>query len=676
MNLSESISRYVVRRIHQHDHWYDQKSMLAAPLNLQKSDEANFYLLHGTLLQLLSAGHTVLTLPKDMQDVGLPTWQLLCFEPIFERLQRYFDDGFDFVALLNEFAQALADGADVQHWLSEQRTRFLMLLGAQQRSLSRTQMMAVIDEIVWLLRAYYTMRVLCADDVLAWAARLSSVFFANLHDVKSLDKSAPLQPICYWIGRSSVYFWLNRAYRAEAGLMYHIGRIRAAQVPPFTADNLDKLNEKQRDAVKLVANQAFALITGGPGTGKTYTVAQIVLALLKTDPDVLSSLALAAPTGKAAQRMSESLQKALGADVQMLLPEPKTIHRLLGIGATGVPRYHADHPLPYRMLIIDEASMLGAELACQLMAAVATGARVILLGDANQLAAVDAGAVLADLCRMSSLADLHCKLEQSQRFTDTSGVGKLAKLIKGDQQDKFSQLQQLIDTEQTLEFVSLDDNHTQERCYQYLSESYQSYFKKTQSLYGNLPKIDQSAHEEVAQLFKTLNEYRILCASHIGAYGDHAINAFLSKMHRKYLGGKPSNSPWYQGRVVMVVENRYDLELFNGDIGICLHTEQGLMVFFEGETIKMLSAELLSEAMVVTAYAITVHKSQGSEWETVAIVFDESSQRLLSKELIYTAVTRAKARVQLFSMQKAIATALITPTVRQTGLGIIETLQR
>ena len=204
----------------------------------------------------------------------------------------------------------------------------------------------------------------------------------------------------------------------------------------------ENLNDQQIAAINVANNNAFSIITGGPGTGKTYTVAQLVIALqqatesrgdeskhirFSTDS---ASLALAAPTGKAAQRMQESLQAALDdANVELQLQEAKTIHRLLGIGRTGRPRYDTNNPLGEDIIIVDEASMLGVELANYLVSAVKPGARLILLGDANQLAAVDAGAVLADLCRIPLLQPIHAELTESRRFSAESGIGKLATQI-------------------------------------------------------------------------------------------------------------------------------------------------------------------------------------------------------------------------------------------------------
>ena len=184
--------------------------------------------------------------------------------------------------------------------------------------------------------------------------------------------------------------------------------------------------------------------------------------------------------------------------------------------------------------------------------------------------------------------------------------------------------------------------------------------------------------KQVKQLNHIFNQYRILTASHLSLCGDEAINTYITSYHKEYLKIQHINSDWYHGRPVMVLKNRYDLGLFNGDIGICLQSgERGnqLSVYFDGETVKSFSISMLDGDIVATAYAMTIHKSQGSEFNTVAVAFDDDNQRLLSKELVYTAITRAKQCVYLYSTSPALLTAINTPTIRQTGLGVGECRQ-
>ncbi|WP_201554455.1 exodeoxyribonuclease V subunit alpha [Psychrobacter sp. 72-O-c] len=532
------------------------------------------------------------------------------------------------------------------------------------------------------------------------------------------NESGPNRPIIFHSEQSpnnshnKVTLWLHRTWQAEYALAHHIIRIKAQKVNklPITLNPL--LNTEQQDAIHMANQSAFSIITGGPGTGKTFTVAQLVIALQQTQPQEVgtrkektgdagsANLALAAPTGKAAQRMQESLQDAIQqAGVSIQLPEAKTIHRLLGIGQGGQPRYHADNPLSEDIIIIDEASMLGVELANYLVSAIKPNARLILLGDANQLAAVDAGAVLADLCRIPALQDVHQRLEMSRRFTADSGIGKLARLIN--QADKhqptdqnMSAAWQLLHEDDALNFHHLtstvsestgsNDNKAPNsviinslsnyKFFKKISDSYHGYIIQTQKVLANIKIAKSVPTEKYVSYFNglivLLNQFRVLTAGHHGRCGDHYINRYLSEQHRKQLKLPLSKSPWYHGRPVMVLQNNYELSLFNGDIGICLETEKGrLQVFFENK-VQGMATNMLNDEMIATAYAITIHKSQGSEFEHVAISFDDQNGRLLSQELIYTAVTRAKKQVSIFSTASAFTRALSTPTERQTGLGL------
>ena len=497
----------------------------------------------------------------------------------------------------------------------------------------------------------------------------------------------------------SLTFWLHRSWQAEFNLAQQVRSILNQKIKPLKILMPDNLKEQQVAAINVANNNAFSIITGGPGTGKTYTVAQLVIALqqaaesgydehrhirFSTDS---ASLALAAPTGKAAQRMQESLQAALDtANVQLQLQEAKTIHRLLGIGRTGRPRYDAKNPLGEDIIIVDEASMLGVELANHLVSAVKPGARLILLGDANQLAAVDAGAVLADLCRIPLLKHIHAELTESQRFSADSGIGKLAYQINQAETDTQA-IWQLLKQDAALSFQYINtiqvegiiDNKiknslSNDKIISNLALNYHPYINKIKNLLENPieKSMPESIKSTIASLTQTFNQFRILSAGHNGEWGDHYINNHLTQWHLAELKLPLGQNTWFHGRPVMVLQNNYELGLFNGDIGFCLQTTDDrsrLEVFFENKT-QGIAVNLLNEEVIATAYAMTIHKSQGSEFEHVAITFDNSHARLLSKELIYTAVTRAKKQVSIYSTKHAFEKAVQTPTERHTGLAL------
>lgn len=554
----------------------------------------------------------------------------------------------------------------------------------------------------------------------------------------------------------SLVFWLHRSWFAEFSIAQNIKRINDNTPPPLAIDAYlsDTLNAGQKQAITTANNSAFSIITGGPGTGKTYTVAQLVMALhqahtakqladskaqansnqkktnqvnskQKNNGDIASkplSLALSAPTGKAAQRMQESLQASINqSGINIELQQAKTIHRLLGIGVTGLPRYHADNPLSEDIIIVDEASMLGVELANHLLSAVKSGARLILLGDAYQLAAVDAGSVLADLCKLPALANNHQTLTESKRFDSGSGVGKLATLINqplavcneqnvnnqnSNQQNdgcenasiaeqqthRMMHLNELFATEPTLNFYQLTANQSGKKQnaldLSLIEEAYQPYFEQTKTMltmFNKLNKLnmindsdhvpptnnansEQQINTQANTLMQTFNNFRILTAGHQGSLGDIELNQRLANKHKTILKQPLSSSNWYHGRPIMITKNNYQLGLYNGDIGLCLQTAKGFMLFFEHKS-AFVPVNMLNEGDITTAYAMTVHKSQGSEFAHVAIMLG-ASERLLSRELIYTAVTRAKQQVSIYSTPSALQTAILTPTVRQTGLGL------
>ncbi|MES1964750.1 exodeoxyribonuclease V subunit alpha [Psychrobacter sp. AH5] len=509
------------------------------------------------------------------------------------------------------------------------------------------------------------------------------------------------QPIIYQQVKKdnhiSLTLWLHRAWQAEFSLAKNINNILNQQITPLPIGIPEGLHKNQVTAIDVANNNAFSIITGGPGTGKTYTVAQLVIALqqatqsrgeehdnirFSTDS---ASLALAAPTGKAAQRMQESLQAALDSSkVKLQLQEAKTIHRLLGIGRTGRPRYDATNPLGEDIIIIDEASMLGVELANYLVSAIKPGARLILLGDANQLAAVDAGAVLADLCRIPILQPIHAELTESRRFGADSGIGQLAAQINKAETDTQA-IWQLLKTDEALSFQrvnalpadillanKIENSLSNLIILKEISDNYQNYIIKVEELL--LDPIEKSMPKPVkatiASLTAVFNQFRILTAVHKGEWGDQYINNYLTQWHLTELKLPLGQNTWFHGRPVMILQNNYELGLFNGDIGFCLQIGEDsgqLEVFFENKE-QGIAVNLLNEEVIATAYAMTIHKSQGSEFDHVATTFDNSQARLLSKELIYTAVTRAKKQVTIYSTKQAFEKAVQTPTERYTGL--------
>ncbi len=699
-----TISDYLLQRRAQTQNAYKgQLENSESQEAINDSQEYLFTALFALLVQRLEEGHTVLVLDvetestvnytdsDELQEQGsydiLYPWQQQLVQPLLQPLLSQVQSSF-----ANELVSIdLLMQSDSELWVKT----------SLQSTLSEYEQQILQQHYQVCLGLYKHMQQLAQDTNSSKNSLSNFINILNQQPLFSKAKKENDRPIVWQVqcglddAPAKVTLWLHRTWQAEFALAENIMRIKQQQVQPLPITINPSLNPEQQQAIHMANQSAFSIITGGPGTGKTFTVAQLVIALqqaqLSGDTMVGDSdkanLALAAPTGKAAQRMQESLQAAIQqAGIQMQLPEAKTIHRLLGIGQGGQPRYNSDNPLSEDIIIIDEASMLGVELANHLVSAVKPNARLILLGDANQLAAVDAGAVLADLCQLPALQDVSQRLTSSRRFTDDSGIGQLAKLVN-QQHKNMAEVWQLITKDQALSFSNLErqvdseDNHKEIpienslgniKFYDALSQDYENYMDRSNISLKKAKLAKYIPVEEIYgdfnSLIASLNKFRVLTAGHHGHCGDHQINRYLSEQHKAKLKLPLSKSSWYHGRPIMVLQNNYELGLFNGDIGICMQTQRGqLQVFFENKA-QGIAINMFSDEMVATAYAMTIHKSQGSEFEHVAISFDDSNARLLSQELIYTAVTRAKKQISIFSTRSAFTRALNTPTIRQTGL--------
>lgn len=466
---------------------------------------------------------------------------------------------------------------------------------------------------------------------------------------------------------------------------------RAAALPEVDeaqlSESLSRLfafNQQQPDWQRLAAAQAvrrkLAVISGGPGTGKTTTVVRLLAALLEQPGGDRLAIGLAAPTGKAAARMAEAIRNAkaelpVSEALKAALPdEARTLHRLLGSrGDSPQVRHHAANPLALDVLVVDEASMVDLALMGKLLDALPPTARLILLGDKDQLCAVEAGAVFAELCEGrgfdaqaasdlqritgqpvpvsepgSQLGDAVVLLTHSHRFAGDSGIGELARRINGG--DVSGTLNLLKEGRNDLTWNA---EPTAAELLERLDQGYAPYMAAAKSA-------------DAAAAFSAFNAFRALCAQREGVWGVAGINEAL-EARIKRRSQVPSRERWYVGRPIMVRQNDYALGLFNGDIGICLHTEYGLRVFFEGEDgfRPFAPARLPSHD---SAFAMTVHKSQGSEFAEVLLVLPEQPSPLLSRSLFYTGITRAKHKVEIWGLPPRLAEAVATRAERAAGL--------
>jgi exodeoxyribonuclease V alpha subunit len=429
----------------------------------------------------------------------------------------------------------------------------------------------------------------------------------------------------------------------------------------------------QKVAASLALKQRLCVISGGPGTGKTTTVLKLLATLVAANPDGLR-VCLAAPTGKAAARMLESIQANLPAlncsnEVKQKLAVPaSTLHRLLGYRPNSVSfRHHRGNPLPVDVLVVDESSMIDSAMMAKLLDAVPNTARLILLGDKDQLPPVEPGNPFGAICsqfgyssrfaaslgQLSSedltdyvkpepepLADNLVFLRHSYRFGADSGIGQLADAVNaGD----FNQGFNLLHNNQYADIGWQDycaadarrrGNHTADPLLACMAQGFADYKSAIQN------------SDDIAAVFKAYNRFCVLTATHEGLQGRVITNQWVEQVL-----GFPAEQHWYHGRAIMVSHNDYQHGLYNGDVGVCLRNNEGdLRVYFpttEGYRDLIPSRVPACE----TAFAITVHKSQGSEFDHVLFLLPSEQSRVLTKPLIYTAITRAKKQVQVWGEQ-------------------------
>ena len=479
-----------------------------------------------------------------------------------------------------------------------------------------------------------------------------------LKDTNSHDTTTTL-PLAIEQDRLYLHrYWLYESRLAQQ--LSKITQLKVSNKPKTTADFstlLDKYfgNSETIDwqlaAATMAINQAFCMITGGPGTGKTTTVVKI-LALLQELSDQPLLIALAAPTGKAAMRLQESIgfnKAALPciAAIKSAIPESvTTLHRLLGAKPPSPYfRHNAKQPLVYDLVVVDEASMVDLALMSKLVDALKPGARLILLGDKDQLTSVESGAVLADLT--TALPQQTLELQKSHRFDED--IKNLATAINQQQDLEAWRLLQTGNKNIALLETDLID-----------------YISKQQIDYLRLI----TARAEFSDIYKAFNRFQALCATRLGKNSvsdiNHAVEILLSNKKLIHLSGL-----WYCGRPIMITQNNAALQLYNGDIGICLRDkeqEDQLRVFFQradGSIKKYLPARI---PHCETVFAMTIHKSQGSEFEEVLIILPETISPVLTKELLYTAITRAKKTIKLVTNEAVFSSTVRQRVQRVTGL--------
>jgi exodeoxyribonuclease V alpha subunit len=460
--------------------------------------------------------------------------------------------------------------------------------------------------------------------------------------------------------------YLDRYWREEQQVADDLLALLTPRAPTAAPD-IGRLfppgYEEQRAAAGVALSQGLTVLTGGPGTGKTTTVARL-LALYAEQAELAGKarlrIALAAPTGKAAVRLQEAVQleidKLDAADRQRLSGlQATTLHRLLGSrpDTSSRFRHHRGNQLPHDVIVVDETSMVSLTMMARLLEAVRPEARLLLVGDPDQLASVEAGAVLADLVDGLGARDEArvAALKTSHRFG--ASIGELASAIRVGDADQV--IEALRAADDHIEWINADDPT--------------EHLRKV--VVPRALRLRQAAVlGDAPAALATLDEHRLLCAHRRGPYGVRHWNRQVERWLTEATG-EPIWSDWYTGRPMLVVANDYGLGLYNGDTGVTvLHGagQQGglrAVIASAGGPLEFATSRLSD---IETMHAMTIHKSQGSQADEVTVLMPPEDSRLLSRELFYTAVTRAKVKVRVVGSEAEVRAALAHRALRASGL--------
>jgi exodeoxyribonuclease V alpha subunit len=512
------------------------------------------------------------------------------------------------------------------------------------------------------------------------------------------DGSAPTPLVLDAAGRCYLHrYWRAERRIAELARSYAASRCddadpaalaaRFRRLFPASADG----NDRQAVAAAAVVRNRITIVSGGPGTGKTSTVAKILALLASAQPRL--HVELAAPTGKAAARLTQSV-RTQAADLpvdtavreRIAALEARTIHRLLGV-APGAARFRrrAGRRLVCDLLVVDEASMIDLLLMDALLAAAPPHARILLVGDKDQLASVEAGFVFGDLCeaaarggswsasfadhyrilsgrdlprssaaaggegeRPAGLRDNAVELTVGWRFRDRPGIERLAAAIRQSDADAALRV--------------LDDESAADARRCELPADAKSVVRET---FESIASVAAAATP--AEALERLGRVRMLCATNRGPWSVATLNLLVERELRER-GHAASDERWYRGRPILVTQNDYGLDLFNGDVGVCHPDGDGRMRawFPSAGGVRAIAPAKLPDH--VTAWAMTVHKSQGSEFDRVVFVMPERDSPLLTRELLYTAVTRARTHVTVYASAVTLRAAIARRAERTSGL--------
>ncbi len=440
----------------------------------------------------------------------------------------------------------------------------------------------------------------------------------------------------------------------------------------------------QKQAAMTALKKRFCVISGGPGTGKTTTIAAILALILEQHHPEPVRVALATPTGKAASRLQEALKKAkqdlpCPEFIKERIPtEASTLHRLLGpLPDSPHFRHHARNPLPVDVVMVDEASMVDMALLSKLVHSVPDPARLILLGDRDQLASVEAGAAFGDICDSgrsagpmkpgvkqdaqdpaakhgSALADCIIRLKKSYRFAGDGNIQKVSHSIKAG--NGLSAL------------AFMKNKKSADISWRFLPNPKNLRGVLKDRVINRFKEVSKTSDPQ--QALSSLERFQIICALRQGPYGVLALNRLMEEI-LKTAGLIDPEREWYPGRPVLIVRNDYHSRLFNGDIGVLFpdpESGNGLRVFFPDPDGRLRKLHPLRLPEHETVYAMTVHRSQGSEFDEVVMILPDHDSPVLTRELLYTGITRARKTIEVWGTEDTFCNGISRETVRVSGL--------
>ena len=490
----------------------------------------------------------------------------------------------------------------------------------------------------------------------------------------------------YWQQEEVVRVQLQRRFAAPAP---DVDQSRLAAALPRLFDHgglAPGEADRQELAVAVSALGRVSVLAGSPGTGKTTTVARL-LALLRDQPGPALRIALAAPTGKAAARLEEAVRAAaaqLEPEDQYRLGDltASTLHRLLGWLPSNRSRFRHDatNQLPHDVVIVDEMSMVSLTLMARLLEAVRPSARLVLVGDPDQLSSVEAGAVLADIARAPGTPDANLgqRLVELGLITDPEtapvhGVVQLAHTWRfGGAIDALARAIRAADADAAVAVLRSGASDVQFREIDLEATPNET---STRALAGmaaqvrtaGVAMLDAARSGDVAGALAALDRHRLLCAHRRGPYGVLRWGLEVERWLAEAIPGYGEDGEWYVGRPLLVTANDYEMSLYNGDTGVIVETPDGVRAAFARGAGAQLFPPVRLDA-IQTVHAMTVHRAQGSQFDSVSFVVPPHDSPLLTRELLYTAVTRARRHVLLIGSEEAIRRAIQRPANRASGL--------